>query len=628
MVWYTNLKLLGYKEAKFTMFDHSNPPGFQQVFHFLLQLINQDKSNQEFRDCWPILDKKQEADFRRRVSSMIKELQKDHPDELPYCNPSLFQQPGGRKFISFLSKFTTFVLICQVRSDDILLKTCPKRPIIRKLCFKNLVNQTQRIYEKAVKDQEEIEDIEEEAVETVGAILEKYEQHKLALQELPDEDVDTPDDPDLSGKKDHLLETEERAKRLFQSISDSFETINFVVEGGVDKIKLDFNELKGLHGDGNSLATVYQALIKTALTTAEMTLAEKTPIMIDHNCNVETERETLSRLKKDLEKAHEESKEVVNDLQASSLAIDWSKGPLVKRTEAKESVQLLPPTPSIVTNIRSREAGPGAEECRYLNLSSPDPRLLTPRPGLRPHLDAASAVTPVRSAPSATLFRRFPLPPDVIDSPKTDHFTSPQLKLKSPNLTAQSQDLNFSSRTTKGSLGQFSPMLSSTAAVSEERPVTPTFSDLGDITANTPTFSELADNTSRMSTFDTTQSKIDMYRKVLDGLKTSSVGQDKSVLLSKWTAHRESLSPRTTKLRRSRSPLINQESETPSTPVTPVTVKKQTDVETPAPVNKSPLNDLVISRLDQLMTSLTLNENNIGLNLSLDDEMDLLSPHL
>ena len=284
---------------------------------------------------------------------------------------------------------------------------------------------------------------------------------------------------------------------------------------------------------------------------------------------------------------------------------------------------MLPPTPSIVTNIRSRQAGPGAEECRHLNLNSPDPspRLMTPRPGLRPGLDA----TPVRSAPSATLFRRFPLPPDVIDSPKTDHFTSPQLKQKSPNLTAQSQDLNFSSRTTKGSLGQFSPMLSSTAAVSEERPVTPTFSDLGDLT---PTFSELADNTSRMSTFDTTQSKIDMYRRVLDGLKTSSVSQDKSVLLSKWTAHRESLSPRTTKLRRSRSPLVSQESETPSTPVTPVTVRKQTDVETPAPVNKSPLNDLVISRLDQLMTSLTLNENNIGLNLSLDDEMDLLSPHL
>ena len=76
-----------------------------------------------------------------------------------------------------------------------------------------------------------------------------------------------------------------------------------------------------------------------------------------------------------------------------------------------------------------------------------------------------------------------------------------------------------------------------------------------------------------------------------------------------------------------------QEPKTP-TPVTPVTVKKEMNIEEPAIVNptininKSPLNDLVISRLDQLMTSLTLNENHIGLNLSLDDEMDLLSPHL
>ena len=213
------------------------------------------------------------------------------------------------------------------------------------------------------------------------------------------------------------------------------------------------------------------------------------------------------------------------------------------------------------------------------------------------------------------------------------NFNSPQLKPKSPNLTTQSQDLNFSSRTTKGSIGQFSPMLSSTAAVSEERPVTPTFSDLGDLTSrgNTPTFSELADNSSKVSNFDTTQSKIEMYRKVLDGLKTSSATQDKSVLLSAWTAHRESLSPRTTRVRRSRSPQIFQEPKTP-TPVTPVTVKRGTSHEISTtmipPSNKSPLNDQVISRLDQLMTSLTLNENNNGLNLSLNDEMDLLSPHL
>ena len=637
------------------MFDHSNPSGFQQIFHYLLQLLNKDKVNQEFRDCWPILDKKQEADFRRRVASMIKDLQKDHPDELPYCNPSLFQQPGGRKFISFLSKFSTYVLKCLVRSDEILRKTSPRTRTMRKVCLKNLVNKTERFYDDAVNDQEEIGDIENDAIETVGVILEKFEQHRITLEQLPAEDAESSADPDLSGKKEQVLETEERARKLFQSLSESFETVNFVVEGGVDKIKLDFNELNGLQADGNSLVTVYQALIKSVLATAELTSAKKTTIMIDHNCNIEKERQKLTHLRNDLERSYEDSKELVDGLQASSIAIvsiyvklsfpillvstfqDWSQSSRLRRTEAQESVKLLPPTPSIVNNIRSRESEPGADACRHLSLDSPDPRLLTPRPSLRPGLGPASTVTPVRSAPSATLFRRFPLPQNAADAPHGDrpNFNSPQLKPKSPNITTQSQDLNFSCRTTKGSLGQFSPMLSSTAAVSEERPVTPTFSDLGDITSrgNTPTFSELADTSSRMSNFDTTQSKIEMYRKVLDGLKTSSVSQDKSVLLSAWTAHRESLSPRNTKLRRSRSPLVYQEPKTP-TPVTPVTVKKEMNMEELATViptiniNKSPLNDLVISRLDQLMTSLTLNENHNGLNLSLDDEMDLLSPHL
>ena len=304
----------------------------------------------------------------------------------------------------------------------------------------------------------------------------------------------------------------------------------------------------------------------------------------------------------------------------------------MKRPETKERVNLLPPTPSIVSNIRSRDSG--GDACRHLSLASPDPRLLNPRPSLAP----VTTATPVRSTPTATLFRRFTVPQVVThlwecEPSKGSPCTSPSLKLKSPNLTTQSQDLNLSSRTTKGSLSDFNPMLSSTAAVSEERPVTPvtlTFSELGDLTSrgNTPTFSELAETSSQMATHETNQSKIDKYRKVLDGLKAKSLTQDKSKLMSAWTAHRESLSP-SVKARRSRSPVgrVLQEPATP-TPVTPVTVRKEDPLEPPPPHTicttlTSPKLDLVISRLDQLMTSLTLNEDPNEL-----DEMALMSPNM
>ncbi|XP_023338130.1 HAUS augmin-like complex subunit 6, partial [Eurytemora carolleeae] len=74
-IFYTNLKLLGFEEKEITlkpdMFEYSNPKGFQQVTHFLLSLLNLERSKSEFRDCWPPLDKKQEAEYRKKVTVWI-----------------------------------------------------------------------------------------------------------------------------------------------------------------------------------------------------------------------------------------------------------------------------------------------------------------------------------------------------------------------------------------------------------------------------------------------------------------------------------------------------------------------------------------------------------------------------
>ena len=68
-----------------------------QVFHFLLSLLRPSRAKAEFRDCWPILDKKmvrtvtvmaiwwrcvvnsllKEAEFRRKVVLLVKEVAKE-----------------------------------------------------------------------------------------------------------------------------------------------------------------------------------------------------------------------------------------------------------------------------------------------------------------------------------------------------------------------------------------------------------------------------------------------------------------------------------------------------------------------------------------------------------------------
>ena len=130
-VWLTSLHLLGFREVSKVVsltsstFDHSNPVAFQQVFHFLLSQLVPDKAKAEFRDCWPILDKKQEAEFRRKVVFLVKEVQgKIITAPLPQVNPALFMSPGGVKFKTFLSNLASQVIHC---SDEEYYEILPYR---------------------------------------------------------------------------------------------------------------------------------------------------------------------------------------------------------------------------------------------------------------------------------------------------------------------------------------------------------------------------------------------------------------------------------------------------------------------------------------------------------------------
>merc|ERR1711915_578790 len=97
---------------------------------------------------------------------------------------------------------------------------------------------------------------------------------------------------------------------------------------------------------------------------------------------------------------------------------------------------------------------------------------------------------------------------------------------------------------------------------------------------------------------------------------------------SAWNTHRESLSPRTTKTRRAGHGQSQNKLEMQNTCPSPGPDLKSPVPSQPVSRTESPVNDLIISRLDQLMTSLALSENPSGLHGSLDEDIDLLSPHL
>ena len=80
------------------MFEHPNPPGFQLVFHFLaVTVAGREVVAALFRDCWPVTDRKQEAEYRRLLAGLLRDWGRQWPGLLPPHPPaSLLQSPGGR----------------------------------------------------------------------------------------------------------------------------------------------------------------------------------------------------------------------------------------------------------------------------------------------------------------------------------------------------------------------------------------------------------------------------------------------------------------------------------------------------------------------------------------------------
>ena len=187
-------------------------------------------------------------------------------------------------------------------------------------------------------------------------------------------------------------------------------------------------------------------------------------------------------------------------------------------------------------NIRARQEEEVGESAtiRNLKLFTPEGKLATPTLRL-PGAGVGGMLTPLRSGPSAVLSRQFHLNQKVATPINAN---SPQLRSKAAfgemsRLGQESQLGNTTTRSTS-SIGEFTPDLCSTVA---------------------GTFSELAES----SKLDTTQSKIEMYKKVLDGLKNKS--QDRS-LLAAWNSHRDSLSPRSENIRPEPLICVNIHSQT------------------------------------------------------------------
>uniref|UniRef100_A0A8C5LXP5 HAUS augmin like complex subunit 6 n=1 Tax=Leptobrachium leishanense TaxID=445787 RepID=A0A8C5LXP5_9ANUR len=99
------------------MFDKPNKDAFDVVFHFLFAKLDATRCKEAFRNCWPLLNKKRDVDFRKTCCDWLKKISEDAGSGFPQVVPSLFLSPGGPKFVHLLYHFVRYVMLQHIRKD-------------------------------------------------------------------------------------------------------------------------------------------------------------------------------------------------------------------------------------------------------------------------------------------------------------------------------------------------------------------------------------------------------------------------------------------------------------------------------------------------------------------------------
>ncbi|XP_076581223.1 HAUS augmin-like complex subunit 6 [Chaetodon auriga] len=97
------------------MFDKPNKDAFYIVTHFLLDKLNPTRFSETYRYCWPVLDHKADAEFRKITCAWMREIM-ETANAGSKVVASLFLSPGGPKFINLMLHLANHVMLQEIKT--------------------------------------------------------------------------------------------------------------------------------------------------------------------------------------------------------------------------------------------------------------------------------------------------------------------------------------------------------------------------------------------------------------------------------------------------------------------------------------------------------------------------------
>ncbi|XP_023353732.2 HAUS augmin-like complex subunit 6 isoform X1 [Sarcophilus harrisii] len=111
-------KLTSHTKLGVSMFDKPNSDAFHIVAYFLFNTLNPSHAKEVFRFCWPPVDRKADAEFRKQCCEWLKRISDECGSSFPQVVGSLFLSPGGYKFVDLMYSFARFVAVQYIKTNS------------------------------------------------------------------------------------------------------------------------------------------------------------------------------------------------------------------------------------------------------------------------------------------------------------------------------------------------------------------------------------------------------------------------------------------------------------------------------------------------------------------------------
>ncbi|XP_029975380.1 HAUS augmin-like complex subunit 6 isoform X2 [Salarias fasciatus] len=222
-----------------SMFNRPNKDASRIVIHFLLVKLNPTRFREAYRNCWPVLTQKVDAEFRKLTCDWLQEIMEKMKGSKVVA--SLLLTPGGPKFVQLMLNLAKHVMLQDMRTfttDESWVPESVENSTSSLDMEMKRFHLVRKRFLRAVVDQDHLLNEYKTQARTLTESIRELKARDAKLKELPK--------CQSSESEASRAEKIQKVRSLWSTIDEMLEVIKEnqgaaerVLKGEVDQYKLD-----------------------------------------------------------------------------------------------------------------------------------------------------------------------------------------------------------------------------------------------------------------------------------------------------------------------------------------------------------------------------------------------------